>query len=176
VGKDRHAGTEGRQARDSDIDRIAGATGPTTGDKRMPEYAAITRITNLRLRTFIGFNPDERSKQQDVVINAEIHHRVRPAALEDEVEAALDYKVLTKAIIDHVESGRFLLLERLSKDLVDICRRDPAVTRAIVTVDKPHALRFADSVSLTLEFDRARNQPTSEREHAYHTRTFSKAS
>ena len=40
----------------------------------MPECSAITRITNLRLRTFIGFNPDERTKRQDVVINAEIHH------------------------------------------------------------------------------------------------------
>ena len=45
----------------------------------MPEIATI-RIVNLRLRTFIGFNPDEREKQQDVVINAEIEHQVSPAA------------------------------------------------------------------------------------------------
>lgn len=142
----------------------------------MTRYPATIRIINLRLRTFIGFNPEERSKQQDVVINAEIHHEPAAAALNDEVAAALDYKTISKAIIQHVEHGRFLLLERLTADLLEICRRDPAVTRAVVTVDKPNALRFADSVSVTLEYDCAQSQPTRENEHAQHDRPFSKAS
>jgi D-erythro-7,8-dihydroneopterin triphosphate epimerase len=125
----------------------------------MSNYAAIIRITNLRLRTYIGFNPEERAKQQDVVINVEIHHQTTAAALNDEVEHALDYKVITKEIIRHVESGKFLLLEKLVHDLVGICSQDPAVTRAVVTVDKPHALRFADSVSLTLSYERQQEYP-----------------
>ena len=116
--------------------------------------SAVTRITNLRLRTLIGFNPEERTKRQDIVINAEIHHRPTAAALNDDVGGALDYKTITKAIIGHVEEGRFLLLEKLAGDLLDICTADPAVTRAAVTVDKPNALRFADSVSVTLELDK----------------------
>ena len=36
--------------------------------------AAIINVTNLRLRTYIGFNPDEKSKKQDVVINVELHY------------------------------------------------------------------------------------------------------
>ena len=143
----------------------------------MREYSAIIRITNLRLRTFIGFNPDERRKQQDVVINAEIHHSPKPGALQDDrVAEALDYKVITKRIIQHVESGRFLLLEKLTADVVDICTRDPGVTRALVTIDKPHALRFADSVSLTLEYDKNQCQPKSENFHDPESRPFSKAS
>lgn len=142
----------------------------------MNAYQAVTRISNLRLRTFIGFNPDERSKQQDVVINAQIHHTPKAAALRDDVEGALDYKVITKAIIRHVEEGRFLLLEKLSSDLVEICSADPAVTRVVVTVDKPHALRFADSVSLTLELDKTRSASTSENHHAKHPRPLSQAS
>ena len=142
----------------------------------MPKYAAVIRITNLRLRTFIGFNPDERSKQQDIVINVEIHHGAKAAALQDDVSQALDYKVISKAIIRHVEAGRFLLLEKLVSELLEICTRDPAVTRALVTVDKPHALRFADSVSLTLEFDKNDNQPQSENLNEHYPRTLSKAS
>ena len=142
----------------------------------MPEYAAIIRITNLRLRTFIGFNPDERAKQQDIVINVEIHHSAKAAALRDDVSQALDYKVISKAIIQHVEAGRFLLLEKLVSELLETCTRDPAVTRALVTVDKPHALRFADSVSLTLEFDKTDNQPQSENLNEHYPRTRSKAS
>ena len=114
---------------------------------------ATIRIANLRLRTYIGFNADERSKQQDIVVNATIRHRLQPAAVSDTVSAALDYKIITKAIIEHVETGRFLLLERLTHDLLEICTRDAAVLHASVSVDKPHALRFADSVSVTLDYD-----------------------
>ena len=138
---------------------------------------ATIRITNLRLRTFIGFNPEERTKQQDIFINVEILHRSNPAAHEhDEVAAALDYKVITKAIIRHVEGGRFLLLEKLTHDLLEICHEHPSVIRAVVTVDKPHALRFADSVSLTLEWDEKYRQPANEKADECHARPFSQAS
>jgi len=131
----------------------------------MRQYPATIRITNLRLRTFIGFNPEERTKQQDVVINAEIHHVVGENALQDDVSDALNYKTITKAIIKHVESGRFLLLEKLVGDLIEICSQHPQVDRASVTVDKPHALRFADSVSLTLEYDRELHHQQRENSH-----------
>ena len=143
----------------------------------MPHYPAIIRITNLRLRTYFGFNPEERAKRQDVVINAEIHYQPSAAALDDAVPAALDYKVITKSLIEHVESGRFLLLEKLVDDLVEICHRDPTVTRAVFTVDKPHALRFADSVSLTLVFDQQQQDPSmSEDRHEPYPRPLSQAS
>jgi D-erythro-7,8-dihydroneopterin triphosphate epimerase len=111
------------------------------------------RLSNLRLRTYIGFNPEERSKQQDVVINIDIDHRLKPGVFDDEVEQALNYKSISKAVIAHVETGRFLLLEKLTADVLAICSEDQAVTRAAVTIDKPHALRFADSVSVTLTFE-----------------------
>jgi D-erythro-7,8-dihydroneopterin triphosphate epimerase len=112
---------------------------------------AIIRVTNLRLRTFIGFNQDEREKQQDVVINFEIQYPAENAYETDNVDDALNYKVITKKIISHVENGRFLLLEKLVADVLDICSEHAWVKFASVTIDKPHALRFADSVSLTLE-------------------------
>ena len=66
---------------------------------------------------------------------------------------ALNYKTITKKIISTVENGRFLLLEKLVGDVLDICAEPAEVTKARVTVDKPHALRFADSVSLTMEYN-----------------------
>lgn len=115
---------------------------------------AIINVSNLRLRTFIGFNPEEMEKQQDVVINIEIHYPADKACDMDDVDNALDYKAITKGIIQHVEEGRFLLLEKLVKDLLELCIEHPWVQFAKVRVDKPHALRFADSVSLTLQWQR----------------------
>ena len=111
-------------------------------------------VRNLRLRTFIGFNPEEREKKQDVVINIDIRYRMPRAVLEDRVEEALNYKVITKNVIRCVEQGRFLLLEKLVADVLAVCSDHPDICWSRVTIEKPHALRFADSVSLTLEYER----------------------
>ena len=113
---------------------------------------AVINITNLRLRTFIGFNPEEQEKQQDIIINAEIHYPANKLCLNDDVENALNYKNIAKSIIGRVESGRFLLLEKLVSDVLEICHEHEWVSYAKVKIDKPHALRFADSVSLSLEY------------------------
>lgn len=117
---------------------------------------ATINIRNLRLRTFIGFNTEELEKQQDVVINIEINYTLAESVLRDEVADALNYKVITKRVIAHVEEGRFLLLEKLVADVLAICSDHPGVNHARVSIDKPHALRFADSVSLTLEYRAAK--------------------
>jgi len=113
---------------------------------------AIITITNLRLRTFIGFNEEEKSKQQDIIINVEVHYPANKLCLSDNVDNALNYKTICKNIINLVENGRFLLLEKLTCDVLTVCADHPWVNFAKVTIDKPHALRFADSVSLTLSY------------------------
>ena len=47
-------------------------------------------ISNLRLRTFIGFNPEEKAKQQDVIVNAEIRYRADAAFVSDDEADALN--------------------------------------------------------------------------------------
>ena len=118
---------------------------------QLPSYATIN-IRNLRLRTLIGFNPEERVKKQDVVLNIEIRYSIDNMVLQDSIEEALNYKVITKKVISHVEQGQFLLLEKLVSDVLGICSNHPDIRSSRVTIDKPHALRFADSVSLTLEY------------------------
>jgi len=116
--------------------------------------SAVINIKNLRLRTYIGFNPEELEKQQDVIINAQIAYRADRACVSDEESKALDYKVITKQMIQLVEQGRFRLLEKLTADLLNIAMASDMVQQATITVDKPHALRFSDSVSLTLSASR----------------------
>ena len=72
----------------------------------------------------------------------------------NEITQALNYRTITKALIAHVESNRFALLERLTQELLDIVMQHQQVHYAEVEVDKPHALRFAESVSITLSAQR----------------------
>ncbi|AWB69071.1 dihydroneopterin triphosphate 2'-epimerase [Saccharobesus litoralis] len=120
----------------------------------MSKNLARISIKNLRLRTYIGFNQSEKENKQDVVINAHIYYGADRAVTTDNVQDAVNYKTITKRIIRHVEDGRFLLLEKLTQDVIDICRDHPWIEQVEVEVDKPHALRFADSVSLCLSWQK----------------------
>ena len=108
----------------------------------------IARIKNLRLRTIIGIFDWERKNRQDVVLNIELEFDGRKAAESDDIEDTVDYKTLTKRIISEVEQSQFYLLEKLANHVLKIIMENPNVLRAVVEVDKPHALRFADSVSI----------------------------
>lgn len=123
-----------------------------TTDMIMPE--AQIHIKNLRLRTYIGFNESEKNNKQDVVINAWIQYPANHAYDTDNVEHAVNYRTICKAMIAHTENNRFLLLEKLTAELLDLCMQQECITFAKVEVAKPHALRFADSVSLTLSATR----------------------
>jgi len=111
----------------------------------------LIEVKNLRLRTLIGFQPWEKEKLQDVVINLQISFDGAMAARTDEVQETVNYKTITKNIIAMVEASSFNLLETLTERILDIAMADPKVEKALVTVDKPHALRFTESVSVTAE-------------------------
>ena len=113
------------------------------------------RVKDLRLRTFIGINEEEILNKQDVLINLTILYAAQEAVRDNDIDHALNYRTITKAIIAHVEGNRFALLERLTQELLDLVMANESVLYAEVEVDKPHALRFAESVSITLAASRA---------------------
>jgi D-erythro-7,8-dihydroneopterin triphosphate epimerase len=116
---------------------------------------AVIRIKNLSVQTIIGFNPEELINKQEVIINIEVEADVPPAAMEtDEPDGIYDYKTLTKQVISLVEEGRNKLLEVLTQKILDFILSDSRVKRAKVEVDKPGALRYAESVSVELEAKR----------------------
>jgi D-erythro-7,8-dihydroneopterin triphosphate epimerase len=113
---------------------------------------ATIRVKNLLLRTYIGFNPEELANKQDVVINIEIEADIPEEALmADEPIGIYNYKTITKQVIVLVQDNRFKLLEVLTKNILDLIMIDERVRHAKVEVDKPHALRFAESVSFEME-------------------------
>ena len=117
---------------------------------RLEPGMARIRVKDLRLRTFIGINDDEIRNKQDVLINLTILYPASTAVEVNDIQHALNYRTITKAIIRHVEENRFALLERLTQEILDLVMAHPQVRYAEVEVDKPHALRFAESVSITL--------------------------
>lgn len=108
-------------------------------------------VHDLLLRCIVGINPEERVKKQDVVINLTLYGDLRQAGVSDDIADAINYKSLTKRVIDHVEESSYFLVEKLAHSIAEIAVREFGVERAVVSVEKPGALRFARSVGVVVE-------------------------
>jgi len=106
------------------------------------------KIKNLRLRAIVGILGWERKELQEIIINVSIDFDGEKASRSDNISDTINYKAIKKEIVTAVKSSSFKLLESLSKTILDIILSHPMVRSACVEIDKPHALRFADSVSV----------------------------
>jgi len=111
-------------------------------------------IKDLLLRTIIGINDEERRNKQDVLINISMYAN-HTDAVSDDISDVVNYRTIIKQVIKLVETSQFFLVEKMALEIVDICLANPRVERAIVTVEKPGALRFARSVGVTVDRSRA---------------------
>lgn len=108
-------------------------------------------IRDLLLRGIVGIKPDERANKQDILLNVTMWADTRPAAASDDISDAVNYRTVTKAMIAHIEQSQPYLVEKLAADLVNICfTTDPRVQAVELTVEKPGALRFAESVGVSI--------------------------
>lgn len=115
---------------------------------------AVLKIKDLFLRAYLGFSDHEIGKLQDVVINITVGFDSSKSELSDNPIDTLNYKTLTKQIVELTENSHFNLIESLARKVLDIVMAHPEAIEATVEVDKPHALRFAESVSITLSAKR----------------------
>ena len=111
-------------------------------------------IKDLLLRTIIGVNDEEHHNKQDVVINITLYTD-HTAAASDDIADTVNYRTIVKQIIKLVEESQFYLVEKMALDIAHLCLADPRIERAVVTVEKPGALRFARSVGVTVDRTRA---------------------
>ena len=112
-------------------------------------------IKNLLVRGIVGINPDERTKAQDILVNVTMTADTATAAASDDIADAVNYRTVAKSIISHVENGDPLLVERLVAEIAQICfDADSRIERVSVSVDKPGALRFAESVGVSIARNR----------------------
>ncbi|MFA9402296.1 MAG: dihydroneopterin aldolase [Anaerolineales bacterium] len=108
-------------------------------------------IKDLLLRGIIGINEWEREKRQDILINITLSGDLRAAGESDKIEDAINYRTITKKIIQHVEESARYTVEALAADIAKLCLSAEGVQRAQVRVEKPGALRFAKSVGVEIE-------------------------
>ena len=72
-------------------------------------------LRNLRIETVIGIFDWERKVKQTVFFDIEMATDIKKAAASDHIDDTLDYKSLSKAVIDFVEKSDFQLVETLAE-------------------------------------------------------------
>ena len=111
---------------------------------------ATIHIADLKLRAVIGVNEWEKRKRQNIIITAMIEYDATRAVKSDHVRDAMDYKKVKQSIIQLIKKNHYQLLEKLVAAVLDLIMRNPKVIRANVRIDKPLALRFAQSVAIEM--------------------------
>ena len=111
----------------------------------------IVYLRDLKIETIIGIFDWERQIRQTVVLDIDMATDVAAAAATDNIEDALDYKAVTKRIIQFVESSDFQLVETLAESIADLLRNEFEIPWLRLTVNKKGALRGARDVGVIIE-------------------------
>ncbi|MCS7247751.1 MAG: dihydroneopterin aldolase [Anaerolineales bacterium] len=111
-------------------------------------------IRDLVARGIIGINEWERKNPQEILINLILFCDTHQAAKEDSIEHSVDYRAIAKQVLAHAETAARFTVEALAEDLAELCLSHPRVSKVLVRVEKPGAVRFARSVGVEIERSR----------------------
>ena len=76
---------------------------------------------------------------------------IRPAAASDDIADALNYKAVTKRIIEHVSASEYQLVEKLAESITSLVLDEFDVTWIKLTLNKKGALTGATDVGVIIE-------------------------
>ena len=111
-------------------------------------------IKNILARGILGVREWEREKPQDILINIALFTDAYEQSAPDDITECIDYSEVTKNVIQHAETAQRFTVEALAEDIAQICLEDPRVLKVTVRVEKPGAVRFAQSVGIEIERSR----------------------
>ena len=108
-------------------------------------------LRGLTIETIIGIYDWERKTKQTIILDIEMAADIRKAAQTDAIEDTLDYKAVSKRLIDYVEQSEFFLVETLAETASQLIMEEFNVPWVRLTVNKKGAIRGASDVGIIIE-------------------------
>ena len=109
----------------------------------------------LKIDTVIGIFEWERRVKQAVILDLDMATDIRKAAASDKIADTLDYKAVSKRLIDYVGKNQFQLVETLAERVAEIILSEFDISWLRLRVNKKGAVRGAVDVGVIIE--RSRN-------------------
>jgi len=108
-------------------------------------------IAGLEVYCIIGLQAWERQVKQKLHIDLTLETDTREAAASDTVADALDYRAVSKRVLELVEGSAFQLVETLAERVAaTVLAEFPRARALTVRVAKPGAVRFSESVGVEI--------------------------
>ncbi|BBB23631.1 dihydroneopterin aldolase [Isorropodon fossajaponicum endosymbiont JTNG4] len=111
----------------------------------------IVFIQGLKIDTVIGIYDWERKIRQDIVLDIEMSADIKAASETDHIDQALDYKAVSRRLIDFVQNSEFRLVETLAEKITQIVLEEFGVTWIKLTLNKGEVLTGAQGVGVIIE-------------------------
>lgn len=111
----------------------------------------IVFIRDLRIDTIIGIYDWEREIRQTIVLDLEMGTDITRAAASDAIEDTLDYKAVSKRLIEFVRESEFQLVETLAERCATIVLAEFRVPWVRLTLNKAGAVSAARDVGVIIE-------------------------
>ena len=108
-------------------------------------------IEDLRIQTVIGIFDWEREITQTVSLDLEMAFDISRAGKSDSIDDTLDYKAVSKRLIQFVESSEFQLVEALAEHCARIVLAEFPVSWLRLKLSKPGAVRGSSAVGVIIE-------------------------
>ena len=108
-------------------------------------------IRDLLVQGIIGIYPEERTKKQDILVNVWMYTDITQAGTSEDLNFSVNYASVADSIIQRIETGQDLLVEKLALDLARMILQDFGVARVGVRVEKPSAVSAAKGVGVEIE-------------------------
>lgn len=108
-------------------------------------------IKNLLARGIIGVYDWERERPQEILINITLFGDLSQAGDTDDIDNSINYKTVAKGAQNLAENCQRLTVEALAHDIAAFCLETPRVEKVYVRIEKPGAVRFAESVGVEIE-------------------------
>ena len=112
-------------------------------------------IEALEIECVIGIYDWERKIKQPVVLDIEMAFDNRKPAATDAIEDTLDYKAVSKRLIQYVSESSFGLVETLAERCAEIITGEFGVAHVRLKLSKPGAVRGSKAVGVIIERSRA---------------------
>ncbi len=111
----------------------------------------IVFLRDLEINATIGVFEWEKRIKQKVRVNLEMGTDVGKAAKKDSIDDALDYRAISKRVIQFVEDSNYGLIETLIEEVANILLTEFNIPWVRVTITKPGAVRGSRDVGITIE-------------------------
>ncbi len=111
----------------------------------------IIYLHDLKIECIIGIWEWERRLKQTVILDLDMAADIRHAAASDKIEDTLNYKAVSKRLVEFVGGSQFQLVETLAEKIAEILLAEFRLRWVRVRVNKKGAVRGAGDVGVIIE-------------------------